>query len=759
MFIFGLYSVSYTSGKPEILQVSLITPNACVNRMAEFRVDLRADFNNPFDPDQVSLDLKAKTPSGERIDIPGFLYQSFGRKTGAGTRAIAYASAEALKRGSAKEQTFKDGEILFENGKPEWRIRFTPQEQGDYELTVSLRDRHGSTSKRFPAFNASKNDEGLGFVGIDPFNKRGFRLSTGKSYFPIGLNLGWADAMGTFDFDNWIESCGVAKANWGRVWLSPCWTTFALEQPNMEGRLNLGNAWKLDYVLGLASKNKMFIDLCIDSYNILSSGNNWPEWDRSPYNRKNGGPLDLPNEFWTNASAERMYRNKLRYIVGRWGADPTVFSWEFWNEVDGVTGFQMEPVRNWTQRMSRFLHEIDPYHHLVSTSFGGNGADAGDESVFQLPEIDYSVSHIYDAPDGPPAIASEQTRFLKSKKPHFVAEYGADASGSRAEDDPKGLQLHDALWASIASGSSGGGMLWWWDSYVYPKKLYPLIHAAASFVGDLDWGKSHLNPAQVSVEYCQKPSQYDLVDLSFEGGPCNWSISEFNRPKSISIDGNGSHGGPVAGFQHGIVNHANLHNPISFESDLPRPTNFEALIGDVSGYGGAALLITIDGKVALDESYVVPSSQKGTETLRQYAGIRRFPLSAGRHSIHIENTGQDWVKVDYRFAKAIERKRPPISCLAVQGRDLALIWCRHEEFTWRNQMQKRPLTPIRSACKLVIPNLTPGKWLLEVWDTWTGRVTKSETIVANDKWQCEVALPVLITDYAIKLKLKSPTNR
>ncbi|RYG68315.1 hypothetical protein EON77_15645, partial [bacterium] len=364
-----------------------------------------------------------------------------------------------------------------------------------------------------------------GYVRIDPHEPTAFRLSTGASLFPIGCNLAWSEGRGLADFERWIPRYAGAGADWGRIWMGTGWNTFGLERAPL-GTYDLGNAWRLDQALALARKNGMRLQLAFDSYNTLRDRINWPEWERSPYNRANGGPLERPVDFWKDEAARKAYRAKLRYAVARWGADPTVFAWEFWNEADGVADYDVSRVREWHAAMGSYLKSIDPYRHLVTTSFGGNGRGAGDESVFALKEMDFSTAHLYGEPDLALATIEAGKRLGKLGKPFFVGEIGADAGGARTEDK-EGLQLHDPLWAAIASAQSGGAMMWWWDSYIDPLRLERLYTPARAFVKGIDRGAERFRPVAPRFEWVSAPAEPVRRDLLLIGGPQSWTAATY----------------------------------------------------------------------------------------------------------------------------------------------------------------------------------------------------------------------------------------
>jgi hypothetical protein len=459
--------------------VALSTPTVACYARVELTVDFSATYQNPFDPAEVAVDGQFRAPSGKSVSVPGFLYRPYTR---------------AERNG---------GEALSPAGEPSWRVRFTPSEAGPYEATVKARDRSGEATSQPVRFTATAA-EGPGFVRVSEKDRRYFAFENGKPYFPIGANVCWAGGRGTAEYDTWFARYAEAGCNYARLWLSPLWTTFALEQPGKPeagkglGQFDLANAWRLEYVLDLAAEKGLYLMLCIDSYNILRQKDGYPQWDNTPHNAVHGGPLQQPAEFWTNSVMEQLYLNKLRYLVARYGWSPHVLSWEFWNEADITTSYRSEPSRQWHARMAAALRAMDPCRHLITTSFANT---RGDPAVDQLPGLDYAQTHHYNSPDLAVTLAKAQAQKSAYGKPHLVGEIGADSGGPRGQDDPEGLQVHDPIWVTLVTGAAGTAQPWWWDNLIQPRKLYPLFGAAVRYAKDIDWPGEGFHPASVRVEW------------------------------------------------------------------------------------------------------------------------------------------------------------------------------------------------------------------------------------------------------------------
>jgi hypothetical protein len=718
------------AGPREIRSVAASASQVPAFTKVEWTVELSATFSNPFDPEDIALESRVQSPSGRTLVVPGFFYQPFTR---------------ALQDGQEK---------LTPAGAPSWQVRFTPTEAGAYTARIVLRDRTGESLSGPIGFEAAPSDA-PGFIRISQRDPRYFAFDNGRPFFPIGANTCWAYGPGTFNYDDWFARYAEAGCNFGRLWLSPHWTTFALERPGRAehgrgmGQFDLANAWRIDYVLELAGARGLHLKLCIDSFNILRQKDGYPQWENTPHNAAHGGPLRQPADFWTNPVMDKLYRAKLRYLVARYGYSPSMMAWEFWNEADITTGYQSGPARDWHARMAEYLRALDPYDHLITTSFAHT---PGDPQVDMLPGIDFVQTHHYNSPDLAVTLAAAQAQKAAYGKPHIVGEIGADSGGPRTKDDLDGLQIHDPVWVSIVTGGAGAAQPWWWDNYIHPKNVYPLFAAAARFIGGIDWPEEYFQPVKPRLDWQVKPAVPVRTDLILQGGPKTWTANEFNEPRRVRVTRSGAEGQlPVAGVQHGLGGHRDKHNPITFELDLPWPVRFEVEVGDVSGHGGAKLELALNGRLALEKDFPDPDGFESTQTLKQYAGNYGIDVPAGKHRLVVKNTGRDWFMADYRFRDALERSGPPILAWGIAGRNTALAWARLEERTWRNICDRKESVPPAPASILVLPGMGAGDWTAEIWDTWEGRVLEIVPVKVSETGEARVPLPVMEKDFAVKL--------
>ena len=202
--------------------------------------------------------------------------------------------------------------------------------------------------------------------------------------------------------------------------------------------------------------------------------------------------------------------------------------------------------------------------------------------------------------------------------------------------------------------------------------------------------------------------------VSFAAGPAN-------APR-MAVVSNGALQGPApSGILHGIVAHPDLHNPFMFRVRVAKPTRFDVVVGNVSGEGGARLVVTLDGAEAVNKEFPDPDWKTNVDDLRQYAGTYSVNLSPGVHTIVVENKGVDWMRVGYRIEGVVPRTKPPLSAWAVVGDGTAMAWVRLSGRSWRTVALEKIAVHSAPPSVLRLRGLRSGTWRTEVWDTWGGR--------------------------------------
>jgi hypothetical protein len=518
---------AYTVEAAPALAITNVTEQAgTVGRFARFEAafELTRSYSNPFDPDEIAVDVTFTAPSGAQSTVPAFWFQEH----------TVGVDAEG-------------NEIYATDGDPGWRVRFAPTEVGAYGYTIAARDGTGAAAAPVSGTFAAVASESRGFVRRDADDPLLLEFDNGAPYVPVGHNLGWNSSRGVTApayYESFLASFDRANENWTRVWMTD-FVRGALEWSAASwggnfysgaGRYSLASAWRMDEILEAAERHRVYVQLVLNDHGQVSTTTN-ARWHEHPYNAANGGPVpaDSPHLFFSNAAARDLHERRLRYIVARYGSFTNILAWELFNEVQyiGTSSNNMygDPsvraaVVAWHQEMGNTLKALDPYDHLVSTSSQPSPVDDG---VSAVPAIDLLQVHLYSQPDSD--LDKTLVGFLRGlqadhAKPVIGGEFGLGSNsevgfdpttfpGSSADREHliQGTHVHNTAWAAAHTRSAGGS--WSWDTYIAadPAKhrgspAFPLneqlFPALAAYLDGEDWAAAGLSNAAITAS----PSVY-----------------------------------------------------------------------------------------------------------------------------------------------------------------------------------------------------------------------------------------------------------
>jgi hypothetical protein len=702
------------SARPAIQSLQLNRKTVPKFETLEITAALTARYANPFDPDEIDVSARFVSPNGKSHFVYGFYDQDF-------TRSL------------------KDGkEALTPAGEPAWKLRFTPDAPGEWKFTATVKDRTGSAS-RSGAFHVSPSKE-KGFIRRSPRSSFYLRYDDGSTYYPVGENVGWANnGRGTYDYEDWYVALGKNGGNWARVWL--VYWNMGLEWTPLEGadnvwgvragfhglgRYALDNAWRIDRMLSLAKKNGIAVMLTFGTFGDLKADADYfgaQSWDKNPYNKKNGGPCATPADFFTDPTARKLYKNRLRYLAARYGSDTAVQSWEFFNEMNVPTP--------WMREMSEYLRKIDPYRHLISHTYG-------DDEIWKLPNIDFTQSHSYGdgvgMRDSGPAIAALNHDMTdRYSKPHLVAEFGIDWKKPDRAYDPNGLaiNLHNGLWSSMMSRGMGGAMTWWWDNYIHPLRLYHEFAPFARFAKRVPWA-DHEWDFLTGTALLPGAKDEDASDLVI---PASFGWGKAPGEAVYAPYDNGQvEGGAVGQFLYS-VGKSDLRTTPQFRVNFKRPGRFIVHVLDVMGSN--TLRLTLDGKTILEQDLPAGEGEgpwKSSELQKEWNTYRATydrdfgaEIPAGPHVVQVENAGGDWIQISgYRLTGYRSARYPEIRLLGLKSEKRAVLWIQDEKSDWAEALQgARPA--LWKGIAIRLQNLPKGRYRVTWWDTRRGVVLREDT--------------------------------
>ena len=482
----------------------------------EITFELSRCYENPYDPKQVEVWGVFKGSSGEVVRVPGFFYQAYAR--------ILVRKAERL----------------IPAGAPQWKIRFAPPEVGKYTYSVEVND--GEVFKTNPAEFESLPSANSGCMRVCADDPRSFEFEDGTFFYPLGINLPATfnskgarmlglkvnQFEGSFAYDRFLAGMSRGKANYARIWLAS-WS-FGLEwsrayHPSYRGlgRYNQEHAWQLDHVLEDAERRGIYVQLALTTFGHWRAGNQFEgDWPASPYNNKNGGLLNHPQEFWRNEPAQEMYQRMVRYVMARWGYSTNIAAWELSNEIDLATGYPPQKKKDkprprtiewyvdWHKRCVETIRKFDQNPHLVTTNFANW---TNDPDLLVLPEIQFSSTNHYNV-----QILDQMRKHvfpLKDgyKKPAMMAECGYDFKGAMPETTIR--YLHIGLWGSYMIPFAGNGLSWWWD-FIDDRDLYPMFRPLAEFTAGEDRRRRNLKTTDAALHQADNMVADGLAALALQ---------------------------------------------------------------------------------------------------------------------------------------------------------------------------------------------------------------------------------------------------
>ena len=695
----------------------------------ELEVDLSAAYDNPFDPDDVALDGRFTAPSGKVSDVPGFFMVGFERRV------------------------LDAGELVVPTGKQSWRLRFTPMEVGTYRYELALRDRTGTVRGAAGEFEAVASDL-KGFVRTSRADPHHFAFDNGDGYFPIGHNLPSYSINGQ-TAEQAMRKFAAAGENYNRWWMAS-YTGLGLEWEHTLGWYRQDEAARLDYILDLGRELGMYYMLCMDTHQDFRDQASWHHWHFNPFNAALGGPCEKPSDWLKNPEARSFYKKRLRYTVARWGFSPQVLCWEFGNEFEGWPGATMQEKLAWHEEMAAHLKALDPFDHLVTTSFWGK---TGPVEFWKSDSMDIVQTHCYTNDDLGVAPLFAQfcaTQADAYEKPHIFGEFGIRSHATTRDKDPKGWALHNGMWSCVVSRCAGAPMPWWHGNYIDPLDLYFHFTSVARFMRDLPIGKVRWRPLEADpVEYAPGQVKQVVQDATLVG-PFHWGkppVTEF----TVAHEGTVNDADKLPRLLQGR-GHPDLRNPPTFVVHYQRDGRFIVHVNVVSRSG--RLRIWLDDELALDqelpcgEGLGKASEHKPEWKLWQTTYDQEFAIDVpkGKHRIRVDNNeGGDWVWVKrYVLTNYQSITRPPLLVLGMQADEVAVVWIHNRDSTWLQHAQGHAPEPTKPA-RVVIRGLRDGARTVQWWETWKGSVEHTDSVTAVNG-ALTLAIPSISTDVAAKIR-------
>ena len=687
-----------------------VTPNAStVQKLEKFEltIDLTAAYTNPYDYSDIDVQCVFTSPSNSKDTTDGFYEQDYTLNTTNGSITSA--------------------------GTAHFKVRYAPKEVGSYSYVLMCTNKSGKTVQPAQTF-ASTASASPGYIRKNATNYLAF--DNNAQYIPVGENMCWQDNNVYNNYTTWLPKLASNGGNYIRVWMSS-WA-FAYEWKDLYNQglykglenYNQYNAFNLDWLLDYCSQQNVYVMLCLNNHGQVSTTVN-PEWAGNPYNAINGGPCTNTWDFFSNTTAKEYYKNRMRYLVARCGYSKNIMSWELFNEVgftDDYASHQTD-VSNWHNEMSAYLKTIDVNKHLVTTSFGDQSYNP---AAWTSPNIDFTQIHNYSSvPNLESLLVSGANQYLTAyQKPVLNGEFGLGPEGSTLSvDDPAGVHIHNAIWATSLSGALGSAMTWWWNDYVEPQNLYRYFQPLSSFLNQLHLKDDNYKPASGLT------SGGGATNLTVSPG-ANWGKAPANN---FSIDATGKltpDASQLSQYIYGSSYNTQYRNPPTFTVTYPIAGQFIVYVGAIGT--SPKVTITVDGKQVLNADAVANTAYS-------------VNIAAGSHTILVDNLGTDWFNVSsYVFTNL----GSPLSSYLIQSADSnkAAGWILNTQYNWQYLKSNGnvPPAPVASA-KLMINGMKTGHtYTVQFYDCSTGLIISTASTAVSEN-TLSVPLPAIAWDMAFTI--------
>jgi hypothetical protein len=437
----------------------------------ELAVELTAEYDNPFDPDEVNIAADFVAPSGKTYHVFGF----------------------------------------FEPSGKQWLVRFSPPETGGWRYTLRLHDRNGDATSEPGNFRCVVSGR-HGFIRIAP-NRRYFQHSDGTSFYGVGLwyNDHFQGGRGAIS----PEALGdLARGGFNFISFYPS----LLETSDTGlGRYDAERCDRLDDVVCWCEDR----DLAI-SWNLVFHANIseavWGEGN-SDYGRNPYRTVTKARDYFASDVAWAYQKKLNRYILARWGYSRSVFLWFIIDEINGCEGWtegDRDAAHAWCQKMNDFFHEHDPYGRATTGTQSG-GIDQWWPEGYEI--FDVAGRELYEAQGHPmptgkvdlvddhPLRASYlnyakqvQALWAGFAKPAIIAETGYDHTYYEPGTPGYLATYHNALWASLATGSAATPMWWAYWPPITDGLLGHHVKAFSQFTAGIDFAKKAWTPQPVEID-------------------------------------------------------------------------------------------------------------------------------------------------------------------------------------------------------------------------------------------------------------------
>ncbi|MEX1133913.1 MAG: DUF5060 domain-containing protein [Acidimicrobiia bacterium] len=391
---------------PSIDGVSVSAAKLGNYEMQEMGVGISAEYENPYDQREVSLDAVFVGPDGTEMEVPGFW-----------------------------------------DGREQWKVRFTPSQVGEWGYRVTVSDQRGLSPASTGSFVVNDSERrGWLQIGdtVDPsYSSHYLAWSDGTPWYGRGhadldMGLGGADPEGPgLRLFNAMPETGENYVMWWPTWGNN-FTAQAYEDYST-AQLEI-----IDFVLREAETSGATLVYTIWTHQYLRTDAH--PWGDSRWPLNGFSKLTDIAGFFTDGESLAWQENYYRYIIARWGYSPAIAMWQTITEINGTESY--DQTNPWHENLNAYFQENDPYRHPTTATMSGSVDWPEGHAVMDVPQV-----HLYEFLDDPIEAAAQFARWTelmwdREEKPNWVGEYGNRGQQFYPE------MLHHSNWASLGAGAA-----------------------------------------------------------------------------------------------------------------------------------------------------------------------------------------------------------------------------------------------------------------------------------------------------------------
>ncbi len=395
-------------------------------------------FNNQFDPDEIEVYAVFKfIPSGATQRVNGFWLRDY-------IQDDASPDPTVVNSCTIKASDVDDPDFLtpIATGLP-WRIRFAPNFIGDWSYQIFVRS-GGQTTVSGTFYLTCTTSDNKGYISVGSNNTH-FVYKDARdpkkevSFIPLAVNtmenprISRVFNRAHYKYTKMVmEKLASVHGNTIRIFMSPEQFGIEWDEDGLGKYSERQNrAFTLDRIFELAEELDIKIQLVLIS-NHEFHYNAFPDYDywlHNPYKTllpgsNNANQLD----FFNNQACIRYFKNRLRYVIARWGYSSSILAYEIWNEtmlMENASPTIWDNgnsliVDNWFNNIVTYARSLDN-RHMYTNSGGGPGF-----FNFGNAPLDYVQDHYYSNDKNVLFNLSVFAQYsVKTyKKPYLCGEYG-----------------------------------------------------------------------------------------------------------------------------------------------------------------------------------------------------------------------------------------------------------------------------------------------------------------------------------------------